>query len=432
MAGHLTSFGVLVLISVSCALQNGNVRLINGPSKNKGRVEVYYNGEWGTICDDSWNLRDGDTICRQLGYDHAERVYYRAYYGQGSGPILVDQINCNVDAQSILDCKPINWGVHDCDHNEDAAVDCKRKVPVKPRDLPLRLSCPEFSNCGSCHVCPAKKFPDREDCTVKSAVEGIVEVKYNKEWHPVSNDGWDMSSANVVCGELGYPLAMSIPTMDDLWCNWNGVDCNIGSGMDLKADDCSTANVDFRNRTRTTFIKALECTGMENRLLDCYFKEFGPTTTYSMEVATVKCGYNPHPECNQDPEVSSVFPVGRLIKSIPWQHLLSAMQMCYGCGYDHCVFITSVKIIKDTFHHLSPITITHTPQMYRTRGGATPSQGRLEVRIGGEWGTITDTRWDMADASVACRALGYGSAVRPTHRSSFGRGAGKVHFSHLK
>ncbi len=313
MAGYATSLGLLAFISLSGALQNGDVRLINGPAKNKGRVEVYYNGEWGTVCDDSWNNQDGDVICKQLGYEYAERLYYRAYYGQGSGPIWVDQIGCDVGAQSILECRHNGWNITDCHHGEDAALDCKRKVPIKPRELPLRLSCPELSTCGSCHVCPAKKFPDREDCTVKSAVEGIVEVYYNNEWHPVSNDGWDMNSANVVCGELGYPLAMSIPTMDDLWCNWNGVDCSIGSGMGLNADDCSTVNVDFRTRMKTAFIKELECTGMENRLLDCYFKEFGPTTSYSMEVATVRCGYNPHPECNKDAEVSSVFPVGRLI-----------------------------------------------------------------------------------------------------------------------
>ena len=45
------------------------VRLINGEFVNEGRVEVYCNGEWGTVCRNNFASTDGDTICQQLGYD---------------------------------------------------------------------------------------------------------------------------------------------------------------------------------------------------------------------------------------------------------------------------------------------------------------------------------------------------------------------------
>ena len=49
---------------------SGMIRLQGGNYSNEGRVELYCNGRWGTICDDGFNSIDAQTICKQLGYNY--------------------------------------------------------------------------------------------------------------------------------------------------------------------------------------------------------------------------------------------------------------------------------------------------------------------------------------------------------------------------
>ena len=98
------------------------VRLVNGPSKYEGRVEVKYNGEWGTVCDDGWTLSAAQVVCRELGFGPAVFARIGWYYGQGYGPIWLDDVICVGNESSIKKCQNSGWGVHDCDHSKDAGV----------------------------------------------------------------------------------------------------------------------------------------------------------------------------------------------------------------------------------------------------------------------------------------------------------------------
>ena len=99
------------------------VRLV-GDSYNTGRVEVYYNGTWGTVCDDNWNINNARVVCRQLGFRYALNVYRNAHYGQGTGPILLDNVSCEGSESSLFSCNHIGVGNHNCRHSEDVGVRC--------------------------------------------------------------------------------------------------------------------------------------------------------------------------------------------------------------------------------------------------------------------------------------------------------------------
>ena len=53
------------------------------------------------------------------------------------------------------------------------------------------------------------------------------------------------------------------------------------------------------------------------------------------------------------------------------------------------------------------------------------------MKVGGNWGTICDNQWDILDAHVVCRDLGYGKAEVAYHRARYGRGVGPIHYTNL-
>ncbi|XP_071479876.1 scavenger receptor cysteine-rich domain-containing group B protein-like [Diadema antillarum] len=157
-----------------------DIQLAGGTNAREGRVEIFYDGAWGTVCDDSWDIEDAHVVCRMLGYPRARRAVSRAYFGEGQGQIVLDNVQCEGSEQNLRECRHNGYGVHNCRHSEDAGVECAGQ---STGDFDIQLA-------GG-----------------TNAREGRVEIFYDGAWGTVCDDSWDIEDAHVVCRMLGYPRA---------------------------------------------------------------------------------------------------------------------------------------------------------------------------------------------------------------------------------
>ena len=94
-------------------------------------MEVKVRGNWGTVCDDSFDINDANVIRKFLGFPRGKIAFLGGHFGQGSGPILIDEIGCNGQESSPFHCSHRGLGVSNCFHQHNASVRCIGKSHYK-------------------------------------------------------------------------------------------------------------------------------------------------------------------------------------------------------------------------------------------------------------------------------------------------------------
>ena len=110
------------IAGIASNYSTGSVRLVNGSTGNEDRVEIWYSDQWYTVCDDSWCVADALVTCQQLGCHEAAQAHQRVYFDQGSGEIVLDNLDCTRIERSLLQCGHNGLHVHNCRHSGDAGV----------------------------------------------------------------------------------------------------------------------------------------------------------------------------------------------------------------------------------------------------------------------------------------------------------------------
>ncbi|KAJ8030424.1 Neurotrypsin [Holothuria leucospilota] len=214
------------------------IRLVGGNSENEGRVEIYHNGIWGTVCDDSWDDNDAAVVCRELGFEgNAEAVSF-AEFGQGTGQIWLDNVFCIGTESRLEDCGSAGWGIHNCGHSEDAGVRCQDMDDASPFTIEE----------GAIRIVGGS-----------SSYEGRVEIFHNGIWGTICDDLWSSNDAQVVCRQLGFT----------------------GSGY--------TRTSGFTNGYGQIWLTNVGCRGSETRLEYCSKSDWGDNSCYHYEDAGVRC-----------------------------------------------------------------------------------------------------------------------------------------------
>ncbi|XP_078379682.1 scavenger receptor cysteine-rich domain-containing protein DMBT1-like isoform X2 [Oculina patagonica] len=272
-----------------------------GHAAYQGRVEIFLGGLWGTVCDDSWDLQDAQVVCHQLGYDGASAAPRNAAFGEGTGVIWMNEVQCTGDEASLSDCRRHDISLNFCSHYYDASVVCTSPVRLVGGATPG---------------------------------EGLVQVYHNNTWGWVCDDQWDKQNADVVCREIGYT-------------GGSAVQSNGSSGQE----------------NDTVWLNNVRCVGNESDLASCVNDGWRQHSCRKASKAGVKC----------------IVPQVRLVEA-------------------------------------------GNPSFF----------GRVEVMYDSTWGTICDHGWDLQDAEVACRQLGYDGAVAAPTDAAFGQGTGPIWLSDVR
>ncbi|XP_008335611.1 deleted in malignant brain tumors 1 protein-like [Cynoglossus semilaevis] len=365
-------------IDATIFCQNSKIiRLVNGTSSCSGRVEVYHNAEWGTICDDRWGIPEVIVACHEMNCGNPIAATYKSFYGQGKDQVWMDDVECTGQEKSLADCSHRGFGEHDCDHSEDAGITCSDAVRL---------------------------INGTDRCS------GRLEVFYNGYWGPVCSHSWTIEQAKVVCAEIA---------------------CGAPKKIEESPDYGKSSGRSFTSR----------CIGNVSSIAECHLQEYsGKCEGVSLSCSDVSQMrlVNGTNRCSGRVEIMHNSQWGTVCDD-EWS-IMNARVVCrvMDCGTaqtaksnsffgpgDGDIWLDDVKCLgnessllhcehnkmgENNCGHLEDAGVVCSVSI-RLTNGTDHCSGRVEVFSGGLWLPAYNLNWGMNEASVACRETNCGDPL---------------------
>ncbi|KAI4879576.1 hypothetical protein NFI96_032119 [Prochilodus magdalenae] len=373
-----------------------SVRLVGGGRHCAGRLEVFHDDQWGTVCNDNWDVSTAAVVCRELGCGEAVAIAWNSHFGPGSGPIWMDDVYCSGPESTLKHCKTAGWGKHNCDHFKDVGV-----------------------------ICSGVRLVGGSFCS------GRVEVHHGETWYTVCDADFDQQDAEVVCRELGCGLPVEA-TVEKGGAAFGRGEGQVWSeelqcrGSESKVYFCLTSPSLKHNCSHDSDVGLVcadsvrlvdggsRCAGRVEVLHD---DQWGTVCgdKWDMRDAAVVCR---ELGCGEAVDAFSDAHFGPGSGPI-WMDDVD----CKGSTQPTLKHCRSAGWGKHNCGHAKDAGVICSG--VRLAGGSRCS-GRVEVLNEESWYTVCGADFDQQDAEVVCRELGCGLSVEVLGGAAFGRGWGHV------
>ena len=399
-------------LAVSCDkhYDSDKIRLAHSHGlSHLGRLEVYINGRWGTVCDDSFNVKAATIACKMLGYESG-RIYSNLNVRSTNLPILLDDLQCSGSESSLFDCTHKPVGSHDCSHSEDVKIACDNAAhDVYPVRVRLQQG----------------HFP----------FEGRLEIQFNNQWGTVCDDSFTNAAAQVACRMMGFTggsvvkLLTSSPSAGPIWmddvscrgtehsiiqCNHAGIgtsDCSHSEDVSIRCDPKGA--IPFDDVRLSGGPKP-----NEGRLEVRHNNQWGTVCddAFTVSAARVVCrmlGYRGGSFSTNTYPLKYTVPI--LLDEVKCTGneisiFLCTYNLVHDCSHNEDVFVTCQEhpgrsqSAKSKSPNSRP-TVMPVQTTLRLVGGT--DEGRVEFLHNNQWGTICNDLFTEKAARIVCKSLGY-------------------------